>query len=109
MQQDFSRSPQMLYQKAKHLRMKENVLRKKILKDRVVTKPGGTYMRLYSHTHKHTCTRTHTLLQQKEELNYLKGIYLSASPTSNPISENGAPTADEISSRKQRKLHFGHI
>lgn len=40
---------------------------------------------------------------QQKDLSDLEETYLSISPTSKPISENGAPVRGAVSFRKQRK------
>lgn len=74
-----------------------------MLKDRAVTKPRGSKIRL------NIPERERERLFQHKELSDLEGTYLSASPTSNPISENGIPVSGAINLESKESSFLGHI
>ena len=75
-----------------------------MLKERVATKPRGTKIGLNKQEggDGQGWRRGERRFQQKD-LSDLEETYLSISPTSKPISENGAPVRGAVSFRKQRK------
>ena len=75
-----------------------------MLKERVATKPRGTKIGLNKQEggDGQGWRRGERRFQQKD-LSDLEETYSSISPTSKPISENGAPVRGAVSFRKQRK------
>lgn len=98
-----ARSQQRWYQKAKHLRVKESVLR------RNAEGQSSYKTKRFKNKTKHTRERERERLFQHKELSDLEGTYLSASPTSNPISENGIPVSGAINLESKESSFLGHI
>lgn len=75
-----------------------------MLKEKVATKPRGTKIVLNKQEvgDGQRWRRRERWFQQKD-LSDLEETHLSISPTSKPISENGAPVQGAVSFRKQRK------